>query len=157
MNADEGKLSHMSGLASRAMLHVPFIGIILRLWGLNSVNAHNLKHLMEAEKTIGLIPGGFEEATLTSDNEMRIFIKNRKGFIKYALKYDYTIYPVLNMNEHRGFHTFDSLKKARLFLNKFKLPSVVFWGGFFEIFLPLNIDYVSVVGRGLKRRRDKVG
>jgi len=40
---------------------------------------------MSQGDNISFIPGGFEEATITSHNEYRIFIIDRKGFIKYAL------------------------------------------------------------------------
>lgn len=40
---------------------------------------------MSKKKSIGLLPGGFEEATLTTPKQLRIYIKGRKGFLKYAL------------------------------------------------------------------------
>lgn len=40
---------------------------------------------MKEKKNFSFIPGGFEEATLTSNKEYRIILANRKGFIKYAL------------------------------------------------------------------------
>lgn len=45
-----------------------------------------------------MVPGGYEEATLTTPKELRVYIKERKGFIKYALKYGYTIRPVIITN-----------------------------------------------------------
>ncbi len=46
-------------------------------------------------KKVGLVPGGYEEATLTTPNQMRFYLKHRKGFIKYALRYGYTVRPVV--------------------------------------------------------------
>lgn len=66
MNADDSKMSQMTGLASRFILSMPFIGLQLRLWGIQSVNAKHIKSLMSKRKPIGLVPGGFEEATLTT-------------------------------------------------------------------------------------------
>lgn len=66
MNADHSKMSMMTGLASRFILSMPFIGLELRLWGIQSVNAKNIKNLMKNRKPLGLVPGGFEEATLTT-------------------------------------------------------------------------------------------
>lgn len=59
---------------------------------------------------------------------MRVFLKNRKGFIKYALKHKYTLYPTIVMNEHKAYWTFDWFLKWRMLLNKIKLPGVLFWG-----------------------------
>lgn len=88
----------MYGLSSRFMLSLPVWGLLFRLWGVQSVDPNNLKSLLKRGKTVGILPGGYEEATLTSENEMRFFIEKRKGFIKYAMKYGYTIRPVLHMN-----------------------------------------------------------
>lgn len=46
-----------------------------------------------------LFQGGFEESTILSNKEYRVWIKNRKGFIKYALQYGYCIHPVFVFNE----------------------------------------------------------
>ena len=32
-----------------------------------------------------MLPGGFEEASLTDKSKEQVYIKSRKGFIKYAL------------------------------------------------------------------------
>jgi 2-acylglycerol O-acyltransferase 2 len=94
----EGPLSNMVGLSSRFILNFPITGAFLKLWGIEAVNHTNIKRLMSNGKNIGILPGGFEEATITSAEEMRCWIENRKGFIKYALDFGYTIYPVMMMN-----------------------------------------------------------
>ena len=53
---------------------------------------------MQEGKKIALLPGGYEEATITVEDELRVYINNRKGFIKYALENNYAIYPVLALN-----------------------------------------------------------
>ena len=106
MNFNNGPMKNMIGLGSRFLLTLPFVGLFGRLWGLQAVNAHSIKTLLGKGTNIGLLPGGFEEATLTVTDEIRVFIKERKGFIKYALEYNYGIYPVLAVNEHKYFSTF---------------------------------------------------
>ena len=64
---------------------------------------------------------------------------------------------MLNFNEHRAFKTFDHWTKARLFLNKLKIPSVIFWGGFLQIFFPIDVDFVTIVGKGIQRRKENIG
>lgn len=66
---------------------------------MESVDPNNFRKLLENKKNVSLVPGGFEEATLTTNNEYRLFIRNRKGFIKYAMKYGYKIYPVFIFKE----------------------------------------------------------
>jgi 2-acylglycerol O-acyltransferase 2 len=48
------------------MLFWPIVGLILRLYGVQSVHGSHMKKLMKEGKNIGLLPGGFEEATLTT-------------------------------------------------------------------------------------------
>ena len=68
MNVDNSKMSSLTGLSSRFMLNVPIIGLFLRLWGVESVDPLHMKKMMSSGKTLGLLPGGFEEATLTNPN-----------------------------------------------------------------------------------------
>ncbi len=82
---DAGPLSNIIGLGSRFILNFPLTGLFLKLWGFQSVNHHNLKKLMRKGKNLGMLPGGFEEATLTTSDELRCWIESRKGFVKYAL------------------------------------------------------------------------
>lgn len=104
-----------------------------------------------------MCPGGFEEATLTTPKELRVFIKDRKGFLKYGLTYGYTIYPTLIYNEHKAFWTLDYFTKFRLLMNKIKMPSVLFGGGFLWVFIPPSLDMVTIVGKGIRRKPSNVG
>ena len=67
MNVDNTKMSSMIGLASRFILIVPIMGGLFRLWGIQGVHPSNIKRLMKQGKTIGIVPGGYEEAILTTD------------------------------------------------------------------------------------------
>jgi len=87
---------------------------------------------MIEQKNCAIVPGGFEEASFTSNKEYRLFAK-RKGFIKYALKYGYRLHPVFIFNENKVFKTFDGLTKLRLLLNKIKLAGTVFFSKYFLI------------------------
>jgi len=118
---------NMRMLGSRFILNTPIYGYLMRIWGIEGVHSGNMHRLMSANKNIGLLPGGFEEATLTSPKALRVYIKKRKGFIKMALRYGYQVVPTLVLGEHQMFHTFDHFKSFRLWLNKFKLPGVVYW------------------------------
>jgi hypothetical protein len=59
MNYKKGPLSNMVGMASRFMLSIPFVGVILRLWGIEGVHHSNMRRLMRKGRNIGLVPGGF--------------------------------------------------------------------------------------------------
>ena len=59
MNADNSKMSVAVGLASRFILSTPFIGLQLKLWGVEGVHKQNLKRLMRSKRDISLVPGGY--------------------------------------------------------------------------------------------------
>lgn len=149
MNYGTGPLSRMVGLSSRFMLACPIVGLQLRLWGLEAVHGEHMKKLMGEGKNIGLLPGGFEEATITTGRELRVYIKSRKGFVKYAMENNYTIYPVLVLREHQAFWTFDHLKRFRLALNRLKMPSVWYFHPKTLLIYPFDMDLISIVGKGI--------
>ena len=64
---------------------------------------------MEANRNIVFVPGGYEEATLTSTKKYRIYL--RKGFIKLALEHGYTVYPIFVFGENKAYKTFDCMIK----------------------------------------------
>ena len=82
------------------------------------------------------LPGGFEEASLTAFNRDKIFIRKRKGFVKYSLIYGYSIYPVFAFNESNLFRTFDGYYSFRIWLNKFKIPAIFYYGKYGYPFAP---------------------
>lgn len=78
-------LEGMKLLGSRVALNIPIAGFFLRLYGLEGVNKENFEKCLSKREAIGITPGGYEEATLTSTKENNVYIKNRKGFIKICL------------------------------------------------------------------------
>ena len=149
LNFDHQRLSRAVGLCSRGLLIFPLFGLHLRLWGFQAVEPSNLKKLLRAKKSVALLPGGFEEATLTTPNEFRVFIKSRKGFVKYGLENGYTIRPILFFGEHKAYWTFDYLIKLRLLINKLKFPAVWYFSPTAGTFLPTTMEVTTVVGRGV--------
>lgn len=73
------------------------------------------------------------------------------------MQYDYTVYPVLVYNEHKAFWTLDSFQTFRMWLNKIKMPGVVFGKGFLWLFLPFNIDMIQIIGKGISRKPENIG
>ncbi|CAD8113256.1 unnamed protein product [Paramecium primaurelia] len=135
-------------LGSNMALLFPIAGLFLKFYGIQGANPDNFKKLLSSGAQVGLLPGGFEEATMTSPKENRIFIKQRKGFIYYALKYGTIIYPVFVFGENTLFNTIDWFLPLRLWLNKFKLAGTVFWSRFLTIPEP-NREIHTICGKGI--------
>lgn len=109
-----------------------------------------IKKAMATGDSIALIPGGFEDATLMKCGKERTAIKKRKGFVKYCLEHGYSLVPVYTFGEGDTFWTFTPLLKFRLWLNKFGIPAVAFFGNPVCPFLPFpNTPLLTYVGRPL--------
>jgi hypothetical protein len=103
---------------------------------------------MSKGNNIALIPGGFQEATLYERGRHKVYIKQRKGFIKYALQFGYSIMPCYCFGEEFSYWQFSAGKSFRLWLNKFNIPGTLFIGKY--LFLPDNdIDFTVVIGKPL--------
>ena len=46
---------------------------------------------MQRQESFGIVVGGFDEASRFARHRERVFIKQRKGFIKYALQFGYKV------------------------------------------------------------------
>ena len=103
---------------------------------LESASRDNMKRLLAAGRNVAIIPGGFEEATLFEHGVHRVAMSKRKGLIKYALQYGYSLVPIYSFGENKSFYTLapQYSMRFRLWLNSFQFPAVVFWG---EPLLPI--------------------
>lgn len=125
-------------------------GILAKLWGWESADPGHCRELMSQSENVLLIPGGFEGSTLCAYDEYRLILKERKGFIKYALRYGYKVYPVFVFKENKFFKTINRWEKFRLLVNKLKLPSCLFYSKYFPLPLPdRNLDIRIVMGSPL--------
>lgn len=146
---DNKPISKLTVLGSRFILNIPIVGMLMRWWGVQSVNAKNMERLMKKGKSIGLVPGGYEEATLTSQKVFRLFIKDRKGFVKLALKHGYSLVPVVIMNEHKMYKTTDWALETRMKMNKYKIPSALPIGKY-VFFADHHLEIYNIIGKPIK-------
>lgn len=142
--------SNVFWLGTDALFKLPFISDMLTWYNCGPASKANMLRLMTEGENIALLPGGFEEATHYRFGVHRVFIKNRKGFIKYALQHGYSIHPVYTFGEERTYWAFSWLMEKMAFLNKHKLPAVIFAGRCFS-FMPDNRgSLVTVIGKPLQ-------
>jgi hypothetical protein len=127
---------------------LPISGILARFAGIEGVDNRNFKTYMKNGKNICFVPGGFECASITNHTKDRVFIKKRKGFIKYCLQYGYKIHPCYGFNENKLFYTFNHFEKVRILFNKLKIPGCIFIGKY--LMLPDdNLNLCTVIGKPL--------
>lgn len=136
-------------LASRGVSMAPLSGILLKWLGGYEISPKKFKQYLEDEENLCFSPGGFEEATISDHRRDRVFIQNRKGFVKYALEYGYKMYPCYTFNENKAYYTYNGFEKFRLWLNKYKIPAAIFIGKYW-IFPNDDLKFYTVVGKGIE-------
>ena len=136
-------------LATRVLNYAPLGGIPFRLLGVGAVEPKTFDKLLGNDENIAFLPGGFEEATITDPKQDKVWILNRKGFIKYGLKYGYNIYPAYSFNENKLFYCFTYFESFRLFLNRWKFPGCLFIGKYW-LWPSRDIKSYTVVGKKIK-------
>ncbi len=129
-------------LVTDMLFYFPFIRDIFQWSDIHGINAEAMKSMMDKSENIGLIPGGFEEATFFKRGHNRVYIKKRKGFIKYALKYGYKIHPCFCFGEEWTYWQWapSFLAPLRLWLNSLKIPATFFVGKWLFILPDNDID-----------------
>jgi len=96
--------------------------------GFRDTSRGTMQTLMERGESVCMIPGAYQEATVYSHSRDRVALAQRKGFVKYCLKHGYRLHPVYTFGESDTYCTLGGFDKFRLWLNKWGIPTVVFWG-----------------------------
>lgn len=135
-------------VGSRMSFEYPWGGLVMKFYGVEGANPENFQYLMQENKNLMFVPGGFEEATITRYGQDRVFIKHRKGFIKLALEFGYTVHPCYIFGENKLFYTYSN-ETLGLLLNKLKMPGLMAYSK--NGILPNeNVVLWTIVGKGIK-------
>jgi len=119
--------------------------------GITTLNSQNLKAMIAERKNVAFVPGGFEDATYMVYGEDSTAMRSRTGFIKYALQGGYRLHPCYTFGECKSFYTSSAFLKFRLWLNKFGIPGVIFFGLPWLPLLPrCNAEYYTYVGKAIQ-------
>jgi hypothetical protein len=137
-------------LVADSLTIVPFMSDCCAWIGARSAKKETMLKLMGKGRNVALLPGGFEEASLYKRNRHKVFLKERKGFIKYALQYGYSVIPAYCFGEEKTYWEKNIASTSwRLWLNKYKIPASLFVGKYF-LFLPDDdVDIIVVIGKTL--------
>eukprot|EP00930_Biecheleria_cincta_P051273 TRINITY_DN36426_c0_g1_i1.p1 TRINITY_DN36426_c0_g1~~TRINITY_DN36426_c0_g1_i1.p1 ORF type:complete len:392 (+),score=84.61 TRINITY_DN36426_c0_g1_i1:51-1178(+) len=109
------------------------------------------KKVMAGGESLAMLPGGFQEASICERGKDRVYIKNRKGFIKYCLQAGYRITPVYTFGESDTFRTFSPFLKFRLKLAAQNIPAAAMLGNLLCPLIPLrHVALQSCVGAPLQ-------
>eukprot|EP00300_Choanocystis_sp_HF-7_P013659 c18390_g1_i1.p1 GENE.c18390_g1_i1~~c18390_g1_i1.p1 ORF type:complete len:303 (+),score=52.64 c18390_g1_i1:49-957(+) len=146
------EFSHLWFCVASALNILPLTRAYATLLGTpSSADKSTMLSHMRKKRSIALIPGGFEEATIHCRGIDRVFLANRKGFVKYALQHGYALMPTYVFGEVDTFSNAQGFWKIRLWLNQFGIPAVLPFGRLLCPILPRNDQgMLVVVGEALK-------
>lgn len=109
----------------------PFIKMFMDMAGIEIVGASPQEvqaAMKRGDRSLILVPGGYEEAVLTQNGFERLFLEDRKGFVKYAMRYGYSLTPVYAYGENELYRCVGVASRFRMWLAQWKIPIVVFYG-----------------------------
>lgn len=104
--------------------------------GLRDNTRETMLKLMAKGESLCMTPGAFQEATSYVFKRHRVYLKQRKGFVKYCLRYGYRLHPVYTFGETETYYTLGGFESFRFWLNGYGIPTVAFVGLWFCPMLP---------------------
>jgi 2-acylglycerol O-acyltransferase 2 len=139
------RFASVTWLVADVLLLLPGISDFLKWNASDGVGGATLRRLLSRRANVALLPGGFEEAVLYERGAHRVFLRSRRGFVKYALQHGAKLQPVYVFGEEQTFHAFSAAQQLRLALCAWKVPGVWFWGETLLPFMPRSDAAVTVV------------
>ena len=143
-------------LLASFLYHMPLFRLfVVALFGnVRDASRGSMESLMTERRHVALLPGGLEEASIVEPGRERVYVRRRKGFVKLALRYGYTIYPIYTFGESEAYRTFVPAWlpfALRWRINSWKLPVAAPWGRWWAPLMPLaGAELHTVVGRPIK-------
>jgi len=116
-------------LAASVLFLFPIVKEILLLLGCVDAGASTAHYNLKKGRSILIFVGGEKEQMWTTPGEHKIYLKNRKGFVKLALQYGVDLVPMYCFGEVDAYTTSKFLYGARAWLqNNFQICIPIFWG-----------------------------
>jgi 2-acylglycerol O-acyltransferase 2 len=138
---------HVRFCFAPALFISPFFRLFSRCTGNpgSAAKPAMISYMKQHRDCLALPPGGFEEATLTSLHEDRVFIRKRTGFIRLCLKYGIRVRPVYVFGEKSCYWNIQGWFQIRLSLNRFGIPTILPWGHWLIPLLPKPHCHIHIV------------
>ena len=134
----------------------PLAKIMMDLAGIEIVGATATEvqaAMRKGERSLILVPGGYEEAVFTQKGFERLFLKTRLGFVKYAMRYGYTLTPVYAYGENDLYACISIASRLRDWFAAYKIPLMVFYGHSAMPLMPNRTPLKIIVGEPVVVRR----
>jgi hypothetical protein len=118
------------GVMAPILFKLPVVRNLLLGFGCcTPATKQGMHKLLKKGLDFGILPGGMEEVALYTYQKERVYLKQRAGFIKYALQYGYLLLPGYSFGECDMYRSMTAGAAARMWAQEhlgFVLP--IFWG-----------------------------
>ncbi|CEO98843.1 unnamed protein product (mitochondrion) [Plasmodiophora brassicae] len=132
-------------LGADLAFRLPVFREILYLTGGAPATPANMKRIMATGQNVCLVVGDFEEIALYQRGEFHCYLSKRKGFVAYALRFGYSLFPAFTFGEELTFNSLNVLPWLRMRLAGWKMPGALVWTR--RGWMPdPSVDLVTVVG-----------
>lgn len=116
-------------LVASITLAVPGYRELLMWLGCVDAGKETAKNVLNSGKHLYILPGGEAEQLLTKYKKHRIFVNNRKGFIKLAIEHGCALIPVYAFGETDMYHTTAfALGVRKALMKHLRIAVPLFWG-----------------------------
>lgn len=130
------------------LLKTPILKNVMGIYGLTSASSRNVRNILEKGKGIKgclvIYIGGIAELFKTCEEEERLYLQKRKGFIKIALREGVEVIPVYLFGNTSVLSVLKTGILQRM-SRKMQMSVTYFWGKFF---LPIPRDEKLLYVRG---------
>jgi len=134
------------------IVKLPLMQMLCKMFGIYSDKTNNVHKLMSSKSNVMLFPGGPSEISVYKHNSHNVSLSDRKDFIKYALKYGYSIQPCYFFSDTAMFYKYNGLEEDEKVLAKqsIRMTDLIVqictipWGYFFAI--PKKVPIMIGIG-----------
>jgi hypothetical protein len=146
------------GVAS-SVLHLPLVGLVFAWMGFVPASWRSLRAACATSSDVAIIPGGIAEMTAggrtcprTGEWVETLVLKERRGFLRLALRTGRTVVPVYAFGETRTFVQYRCWQRAREAVSRRLRVVVSFFRGRWFTLVPFRTPIEVVVGEPIPTR-----
>lgn len=138
--------SPRADLAATILFFIPILREVLLLLGCVDAGGSTAHYNMKRNKSLLIFVGGEKEQLLTKAHEHKVFLRERKGFIKLALQYGAHLVPSYCFGENETYYISSLFLDARKWLQRHFQLGIPFCFGAYGTLFPLRVPLTVAMG-----------
>jgi len=152
-NQPEKFNGNLHGMVASVLFRVPLLRQLFSWLGARPASRSVVMNYINRGKTVCIMPGGIAEIFLCNENEERIYLANRKGFVRCAIEGGVDLVPVYFLGNTTLLSFYNSETMARL-SRKYQTSLLVYWGRWF-LPIPYKQDIVMLLGEPIPVKKNE--